>query len=333
MKNNIMVTVVMLCYNHEPYMRQALDSVVNQVTDFPIEVIVHDDASTDHSAAIIREYEKKYPDIIRPIYQTENQYSKDVEIRRVFIDPMIRGKYVASCECDDYWLDMNKLQKQVDFLEAHPEYSGTAHNCVIVDQNSQPLDHPTYIYRPYRSHRYTLKRLALDAAYPGQTATLVCRHSAYCWNDHEVEAGFYNMRLLTGDKRMFLHLLLTADIYCFEEKMSAHRVVTQGGDSWTARTHGRNLSFYQHIAEIDFRQFVKKYYKRDYPNQYTIFHTGVACVGKYFMNPTQENKEVFHRAVAEHGGILKLCLYLLGMGIVSIPKYFARKKEIIRYDP
>lgn len=117
-----LVTIRCLVYNHEPYLRQCLDGFVMQKTDFPFEAIVHDDASTDRSAEIIREYAEKYPDIIKPIFETENQYSKhDGSIRRI-MNAHTHGKYVAMCEGDDYWTDPLKLQKQVDFLELNSEY-------------------------------------------------------------------------------------------------------------------------------------------------------------------------------------------------------------------
>lgn len=114
------VSIVCLVYNHEPYLRECFEGFVMQQTTFPIEILVHDDASTDHSADIIREYTEKYPDLFKPIYQTENQYSKGVD---VFSENAKRaeGKYIAICEGDDYWTDPLKLQKQVDFLEEHED--------------------------------------------------------------------------------------------------------------------------------------------------------------------------------------------------------------------
>ena len=118
----IMVTIRCITYNHEPYIRQCLEGFVMQKTNFRFEAIVHDDASTDGTAAIIREYAEKYPDIIKPIYETENQFSKhDGSLGRI-MDAHMHGKYIAMCEGDDYWIDPLKLQKQVDFLEANPEY-------------------------------------------------------------------------------------------------------------------------------------------------------------------------------------------------------------------
>lgn len=123
MENNIMVSVICNTFNHEAYVRDALEGFVTQQTDFPIEVLVHDDASTDGTANIIREYEARYPELIFPIYQTVNQYSQKVRITKTFQLPRVRGKYIAFCEGDDCWTDPKKLQKQVDFLEAHPDYS------------------------------------------------------------------------------------------------------------------------------------------------------------------------------------------------------------------
>lgn len=118
----VMVSIECCVYNHEPYLRKCLDGFVMQKTNFPFEAIVHDDASTDGSAAIILEYAEKYPNIIKPIIETENQYSKGHGILRKFLDTLLKGKYIAWCEGDDYWVDPLKLQKQVDFMEEHPDY-------------------------------------------------------------------------------------------------------------------------------------------------------------------------------------------------------------------
>lgn len=119
----LMVSIKCITYNHEPYIRQCLEGFVMQKTNFRFEAVVHDDASTDGTADIIREYAEKYPDIIKPIYETENQYSKkDGSLGRI-MDAACTGKYIAMCEGDDYWTDPLKLQKQVDFLETHLECS------------------------------------------------------------------------------------------------------------------------------------------------------------------------------------------------------------------
>lgn len=136
MPENVAVSIVCNAYNHEKYIRDALEGFVNQKTNFNFEVLIHDDASTDGTADIIREYEKKYPDIIKPIYQTENQYSKGFKISIDYQIPRIKSKYVALCEGDDYWTDPLKLQKQYDFMESHVDYTMCACSTVWLDMKT-----------------------------------------------------------------------------------------------------------------------------------------------------------------------------------------------------
>lgn len=119
-----MVSVSTIVYNHERFLRQCIEGVLNQQTNFAFEYLIHDDCSTDSSADIIREYAAKHPNIIKPVFETENQYSKGGPWgSAVWNYPRAKGKYIALCEGDDYWTDPLKLQKQVDFMESHPEYS------------------------------------------------------------------------------------------------------------------------------------------------------------------------------------------------------------------
>lgn len=100
-----LVSVCCLAYNHAPYIRKALDGILMQKTSFLFEVIIHDDVSTDGTIDIIKEYAEQYPDIIKPIFEEENQFSKNVPINLNILYPRARGKYIATCECDDYWTD------------------------------------------------------------------------------------------------------------------------------------------------------------------------------------------------------------------------------------
>lgn len=118
-----LVSICCITYNHENYIRDAIEGFLIQNTSFPFEIIIHDDASTDNTANIIEEYANKYPDLFVTILQSENQWSKGGgSIYARFVYPRARGKYIALCEGDDYWIDPLKLQKQVDFLENNPEY-------------------------------------------------------------------------------------------------------------------------------------------------------------------------------------------------------------------
>lgn len=125
---DILPQVAVLCttYNHEAYVKEALEGFVMQNTNFPFVVIIHDDASTDNTVAIIKEYKDKYPEIFQCVFEEENQYSKPRPALGDVLNAQLAAsgaKYIAWCEGDDYWTDPNKLQMQFDFMESHPDYS------------------------------------------------------------------------------------------------------------------------------------------------------------------------------------------------------------------
>ncbi len=131
--NKPIVSICCMTYNHEYYIRQCLDGFVMQQTNFDFEILVHEDASTDNTASLLREYEAKYPYLFRCVYQTENQFYKQNTLVNILFK-MARGKYIALCEGDDYWTDPFKLQKQVDFLEANEEYSICSGNVICKNE-------------------------------------------------------------------------------------------------------------------------------------------------------------------------------------------------------
>ena len=136
----LLLTVCCTSYNQVDYIRQCLEGIVMQRTSFRFEAVIHDDASTDGTQDIIREYAEKYPAIIKPILQQENQFSKhDGSLRRILITAC-KGKYTANLEGDDYWTDPLKLQKQVDFLESHPDYGMVRTNFSRYYQNENRLE-------------------------------------------------------------------------------------------------------------------------------------------------------------------------------------------------
>lgn len=146
-KREPLLSIVCLAYNHAAFIRETLEGFLRQETDFPIEVIVHDDASTDSTAAIIQEYAARYPNVIRPIYQTENQYCQDIPFSTGLF-ARARGQYIAYCDGDDYWTDPRKLQIQVDFLEQHREYVITYHDAFMF--NSQGVVRSPHLQGKYR---------------------------------------------------------------------------------------------------------------------------------------------------------------------------------------
>lgn len=152
------VSVIVNTFNHDKYLREALDSILSQKVNFNVEILVHDDCSSDDSAKIIKEYADKYPLIIKPIFETENQFSKGIEIDAAFNYPRIKGKYVAMLEGDDKWIDEYKLFKQFSFLEKHKKIS--AYIAKTVRWNMRDNLYGYYgLAVDKRSKLYTLKDL------------------------------------------------------------------------------------------------------------------------------------------------------------------------------
>lgn len=211
--NRILVSIKCLVYNHEPYLRQCLEGFVMQKTNFRFEVVVHDDASTDGSTVIIREYAEKYPDIIKPIYEIENQYSKrDGSLVRI-MNAACKGKYIAMCEGDDYWIDPLKLQKQIDFLEAHPDYLLCGTNGLVLWDGG--LQAPEYFNRNFTNRELHPEDVIGKWSFP--TASLVFRHNLL-----ELTNGFkcvtYN-----GDIRIILVALANGRIWSLADVTVVYR--------------------------------------------------------------------------------------------------------------
>lgn len=168
-----MVSICCITYNQEEYIRDALDGFLSQETDFSYEVLIHDDASTDGTADIIREYARQYPEIIKPILQTENQYAKGLtNVSGTYNFPRAKGRYIAMCEGDDYWTDPHKLQRQTDYMEAHPDCSLVFHSACIEVQGRALTERRM---RPYRRSRRVSPEEIIDKTSGYPTASLMFR--------------------------------------------------------------------------------------------------------------------------------------------------------------
>jgi glycosyltransferase involved in cell wall biosynthesis len=145
-----MVSISCVTYNHEPYIRDAIEGFLMQKTTFPVQILIHDDASTDGTTEIIKTYEEKYPCLIKCFYQTENTYKKPnyLNFRKSFYSAR-KGKYIAICEGDDFWTDPLKLQKQVTFMEQNADVSLCGHygNILEKERLQMPkLSHRRVVY-------------------------------------------------------------------------------------------------------------------------------------------------------------------------------------------
>ena len=266
--NQIAVSVYCLTYNHEKYIRKTLDGFVMQKTSFPFEVIVHDDASTDNTAAIVKEYEEKYPNIIKGIYQKENQKSQGVNIYLKHILPIIRGKYVATCEGDDFWINENKLQIQFDAMEEHPECSLCVCKVLTCNEDESP-NIKTFPNSRFGligeggiklSENKVLELLWEDGEYPFQTSSYFFRQSSLLPPDHELK------KLLVRDRGRLRELFLSGDFYYIYEPMSTYRLFSIG--SWSsglvnAGNPGMEKSLVENIQmELGFDKYTEGRYQK-----------------------------------------------------------------------
>ncbi len=218
-------------YNHEKYLRRALDGMLMQKTTFPVHIWIHDDASTDRSAEIIREYAKKYPDRITYIIEDENKYQQGKPFTGWRLQDS-KVKYLAVCEGDDFWIDENKLQKQVDFLEQHLDCVAVYSNILPVDKDGNFDENLRGIYLEQEERDYTKKEIH-DFSLKSQTATL-CSRNVFSLISPE-DMNYYRAVKANGDMKRLAFYGHLGRVHILPDVTAAHRRVFDEGDSWTAR--------------------------------------------------------------------------------------------------
>lgn len=229
----VSVDVNCLVYNHGIYLRKALDGMLMQKTTFPVRIIIHDDASTDQSPDIIMEYKERFPDKIIAIIEEKNLYQNGQSIwAKMF--PYFISKYVAYCEGDDYWIDEYKLQKQVEYLESHPDCVACYHNVLPVDKNGIYDEKLRGMYKLLEEGDYTKEEIR-QGELKTQTATLV-RRNYNPWLSEE-DKEIYATTHCNGDQKQLVLCDAFGRIHYLPDVMSAHRRVMDEGDSWTAKQH------------------------------------------------------------------------------------------------
>lgn len=244
------ISVVILTYFHGPYIAQCLESVLSQETDLNVEILVGDDASQDGTAEIIQSYVQRYPERMQAVFHEKNvgatQNGADV-------GRLIRGKYVAYLEGDDYWLDRRKLQKQWEILEAHPEYGACYGRCLVIDENGQP-DYTRTPHFVWNRKIYTVDDLVETWNIPGQMSTLMYR-TALNGVTPEAAALAYQAHPIVGDKTQTLLLLAHGPIYCTGDVLACYRSVDKsGGHNWFSIHHAnpyRNYDMFMYPCKLE----------------------------------------------------------------------------------
>lgn len=216
-----LVSVVCLCYNHCDTVAQTIEGIVNQKTDFSFELIIHDDASTDNTAEIITEYAKKYPDIIVPVLQKENQMSR-CNIAESIISPILRGSFVAICEGDDFWTSPDKLQSQVDIMKSDPEITMCFHAINELFDNGDMR-----VYRPLKESGTVPAGLIVKRGgmFCPSVSLMFTIKTAQMWPQFRKSADVY-------DYPQQVLCATEGKVYYIDEIMGTYRASHAG--SWTA---------------------------------------------------------------------------------------------------
>lgn len=284
------VSVLCLAYNHEKYIADAIEGFLMQKTSFPFEIIIHDDASTDGTAEIIRQYERNNPGLIKAIYQKENQYSKGVNINDKFFLPLAQGKYVALCDGDDYWTDPNKLQKQYDAMEKHPECMMCLHR--VLDYNTLKGDSQQSVCLPQAEIKTGVMRSRDFFRIYGQNDFFneVCyffQAEAYkeYQRNYPLFAQLY-MKNKTDDAPMLCYFASKAPVYYISDIMAVYRRFNAG--SWSAgmrkKSEAEQAQYFKNIidAQNAFGAFSGNKYQVElaYSQLYSSFNYE-RCLGHY----------------------------------------------------
>lgn len=239
------VTVIMLVYNHERYLRKALESILKQKVNFEYEILISDDVSTDKSRDILKEYQNKFSEKINILFRKEN-----VGPTKNHYDllKMARGKYIAQLEGDDFWIDDMKLQKQYDLLQA-TNFIGIAHSNVVVDSK----DKITGEYKPYKKEKVLKMNDLIKKGMVYHTATIMYRNVFNLKKDYDV---LWKAHKLVSDFTLAFILLDLGNILYFPENMSAYRINDSSADNASnlmkknlAKSYIKILNSYDYISD------------------------------------------------------------------------------------
>jgi glycosyltransferase involved in cell wall biosynthesis len=232
------VSIICTTFNHEKYISTALDGFLSQRTNFPFEIIVHDDASADGTRSIVAAYAKRYPRLVKPIFQTENQYSKGGFKPAFFAMKLATGSFFAICEGDDYWIDRNKLQMQIDALETHPGQDFCCHSA-LRSFNELCQSEPDWSYG--QRTIFTVRDiLRCPTGTFAPTSSYILRKSIL----DQIPDWFYE-KAPVGDFFMEMYGARRGGALYINRPMSVYRAFTES--SWHVTTYGNQQRFNKHV--------------------------------------------------------------------------------------
>lgn len=242
-----LVTVRVMLYNHRRFFIECIESILMQRTDFPVHIVIHDDASTDGTSEMVLEYARKYPSVITAIVQKINTYShpEKSKLRKPLFDVLNTSKYRAVCEGDDYWLDCDKLQLQVDFLEKNEEFSLCCHAFKIYDDENKKFKQILRRRNVWRSGNFAFDNNSM-IGWGTQPLTMVYRSSMM---DQNLSTKYRYKR----DVHMYYHLLKNGRGYFMSREMGVYRHHSGGVHSkiGLAAQRSMRLLIFQELLDIN----------------------------------------------------------------------------------
>lgn len=303
MENKILLTVIVITYNHEKYIRKALESILMQKTDFNYEILIGDDNSQDETKLILKEYAKKYPDKIKIFIRNKN-VGATKNVYNLF--KKAKGQFISLLEGDDYWISEEKLQRQVDFLEQNNDYSGCSHSCIVVNEHEEMIPEKNKKndnnFWCYNEEIYTLDNF-LIGKFPGQLGTLVFRN---IWKDSLNYSIIYEAHRIIFDRTIALLLCQNGDVYHMEEEMSCYRYVEKiGGDNWQSQSRFINKRYEEFAYICKLENYIKKNINSTL-NMYEVKKEKLICGTVVFLNNrTKENFKVMLAMIFNSNQMLK----------------------------
>lgn len=250
------VSILCLAFNHEKYIKDTIEGFLMQKTTFPIEIIINEDCSTDDTATIIHEYEKKYPKIIKPIYQKRNVYSQGININAEYMLPLATGKYVALCDGDDYWTDPLKLQKQYEVMEANASCQMCLHRVKEINdkvQTSNELTIPTNELKTGIYKSVDFMKFLGEGNFFNEVCYFFRREEYTYYQKNYPKFAEAFMKNKSDDVPMLLYFGQLGDIYYINESMAVYRRFTSG--SWSEDNKNTGIENYIRFCENSIKAY------------------------------------------------------------------------------
>jgi len=300
----ILVSITSIAYNQENYIKDAIHGFLIQETNFPFEIIIHDDASSDNTAKIIKEYAEQYPKLIKPIFQITNQHSQGANVQSIPVK-YAKGKYVALCDGDDYWIDPHKLQKQIDALREYPTCQICFHSSREIISDNADFTSNILAQHTNQNKLFTTKDIILGDGGFCPTPSLILNKRVF----DTLPAWFYNAPI--GD--YFLQILASyaGGALYLNEPMTAYRRNAIG--SWSQQINDLNFLLDWHQRLIQSMDYANEHTMKEFNKEFTTmqkrFNSWIIKNKKIPVNKRHEIFKTYNNKISIKEKFFWFCVY------------------------